>query len=198
VIEPLAVDLLLLRSLLTPEIKIVPGRALMARVVTAEAQTGKGALSIAGMIVDAELPKEVKAGQDIRLVVKEVTPERVVLSMSDQPTVAPPPPAVELPGGGTIRLTTREESSEEGGGRSGADGIHSISLRYDAPALGAVDLRFDLDASGLRVAVALAAGKPFTLGDEASDQLRDSLAEETGRTVSVVVTPRREPLDVYA
>ena len=89
--EPLAVDLLLLRALLTPEIKIIPGRALMARVVTAE-MTGKGALSIAGMIVDAELPKDVKAGQDIRLVVKEVTPQRVVLSMSDQPTVAPPPP----------------------------------------------------------------------------------------------------------
>jgi hypothetical protein len=196
--EALAVDLLLLRSLLTPEIKIVPGRALMARVVTAEAQGGKGALSIAGMIVDAELPKEVKAGQDIRLVVKEVTQQRVVLSMSDQPTIAPPPAAVELPGGGTIRLTTREESSEEGGGGPGPDGSHTISVRYDAPALGAVDLRFDLDPSSLRVSVSLGAGKPFELGDEASDQLRDALAEEAGRAVTVVVTPRREPLDVYA
>jgi hypothetical protein len=32
--EPLAVDLMLLRALLTPEIKITPGRAVMARVVT--------------------------------------------------------------------------------------------------------------------------------------------------------------------
>jgi hypothetical protein len=167
----------------------------MARVVTAE-MTGKGSLSIAGMIVDAELPKDVKAGQDIRLVVKAVTQQRVVLSMSDQPTVTPPPPAVELPGGGTIRLTEHEES-EEGGG-SDADGSHTITLRYDAPVLGAVDLRLDLDAGSLRVAVALAQGKPFSLGQEASDDLRESLADEAGRSVTVVVSARREPLDIYA
>ena len=52
----------------------------MARVVTTAGPGGKGALSIAGVVIDAELPKQVKAGQDLRLVVKEVTAERVVLT----------------------------------------------------------------------------------------------------------------------
>lgn len=195
-IEPLAVDLLLLRSLLTPEIRIAPGRAIMARVVSTAEASGKGALSIAGVVIDADLPKSVRAGQDIRLVVKEVSAERVVLTLSDPAAVAPPPVAVELPGGGKIRLTEREES-EHGASGSPSD-AHTINLRYDAPTLGAVDLRLDLDAGSLRVAIALPHGEPVTLAQGASDDLREELAADGGRSVSVTVSARREPLDVYA
>jgi hypothetical protein len=38
--EPLALDLLLLRAAATPDLKIAPGRVLMARVVSAEAGRG--------------------------------------------------------------------------------------------------------------------------------------------------------------
>lgn len=191
--EPLAVELLLLRSLETAELRIAPGRVLMARIVRADA-SGRGALSIAGAVIEAELPKDVRQGQDIRLVVTEVTPERVVLSMSDPTAFAPTPAPIELPGGGTIRLTEHGQSGHEGTEAAG----HSITLRYDAPALGAVDLRFDLDPGSLRVTAALSPGEPVALAQQASDVLREALAASSDRPVSVVVSARYEPLDLYA
>jgi hypothetical protein len=165
----------------------------MARVVTTAA-SGKGALSIAGTLIEAELPKAVRPGQDIRLVVREVTPERVVLSMSDQTMVAPTPAPAELPGGGRIQVTEREASEQEG-----SDGQrHTITLRYDAPALGTVDLRFELDSGSLRVTAALAQGEPVALAQDASDELRDALAASSDRPVAVTISARYEPMDVYA
>lgn len=165
----------------------------MARVVSLGA-SGKGALSIAGALVEASLPKEVRPGQDIRLVVKEVTAERVVLSLSDPTAVAPVLVPVELPGGGTIRLTEHEQSEHAGS----AGESHTITLRYDAPTLGAVDLRFDLDAGSLRVAAAFSPGAPVTLAQDGSDDLREALAASSDRPVTVVVSARYEPLDLYA
>jgi len=45
--QPLAVELSLLRSLETAELRIAPGRAMMARVVSLN-PAGRGSLSIAG------------------------------------------------------------------------------------------------------------------------------------------------------
>lgn len=208
---PLAIDPRILRTLLTADIKIVPGRALMARVAAVHGG-GRGALSIAGLIVDAELPPGVRAGQDLRLVVREVTPERVLLSLSGDASPAPqapggqtaavpvPPPMsvpVPLPGGGSVRVTERDGGRGDGrsGGRS--DGA-TLALRYDAPALGAVDLRFALDPGTLQVAIAVSPGRPLTLASDQLDRLRRSLSEQLGRAVTVTVAPRHDPLDVYA
>src|SRR5690349_4540551 len=80
--SPLAISPQALRVLVGPDIKIVPGRAVMARVV--QAQPGqKGSLSIAGYLLDAELPEDVQAGQDLRLVVRDVNAERVLLAITD-------------------------------------------------------------------------------------------------------------------
>ncbi|MFZ1994690.1 MAG: hypothetical protein WAU75_11320, partial [Solirubrobacteraceae bacterium] len=79
---PLAVNPQALRVLVGPDIKIVPGRAVMARVVQAPPGQ-KGSLSIAGYLLDAELPENVQAGDDLRLVVRDVTAERVLLAITD-------------------------------------------------------------------------------------------------------------------
>jgi hypothetical protein len=79
---PLAISPQALRVLIGPDIKIVPGRAVMARVVQAP-HGQKGSLSIAGYLLDAELPDDVQAGQDLRLVVKDVNAERVLLAITD-------------------------------------------------------------------------------------------------------------------
>jgi len=81
--QPMAIDPRVLRALLTPEIKIVPGRAMMARVVVADGN-GRGSLSIAGYLLEAELPKDVRTGDDLRLVVRDVSPDRVLLGIADQ------------------------------------------------------------------------------------------------------------------
>jgi len=190
--DPIAVDIRLIRAVLGGEMKVLPGRAMMARVVVADG-LGRGKLAIAGAVIDAEIPKHVRAGQELRLTVRDVSAHQVVLGMSDPPPGAPLA-AAELPGGGVLRVT--EEEAE--GSASGSGGSQSLSLRYDAPALGAVDLRFELDPGSLRVSVSVGAGTPLSLARARADQLRDALTAGVGRPATVTVSPRHEPLDVYA
>jgi hypothetical protein len=227
---PLAISPQALRVLVGPDIKIVPGRAVMARVVQASPGQ-KGALSIAGYLLDAELPENVQAGQNLRLVVRDVNAERVLLTItdpheedqapathqapttqqtdqaqqaqplhaelggwgSDLPLAAQPP--VPLPGGGNVLVTERDAG---GAGGRAAD-RQDVVLRYNAPVLGAVDLRFQMDAGAMSLSVTLPAGQPLELAQAGAENLRQALIQSLpGRAVSVVVAPRREPLDLYA
>jgi hypothetical protein len=196
--DPINVDIRLIRAVLGAELRIAPGRALMARVVTADG-LGRGSLNIAGAVIDAALPKDIQAGQELRLTVRHVSPDRVELSLSDQNAPAAASEAVPLPGGGAVRVSEREAggSGGRGSGGSSAD-LHTLSLRYDAPTLGTVDLRFELDPDTLRVSATVAAGPPYDLALGNAGELRDALTEALGRPVTVDVSPRREPLDVYA
>jgi hypothetical protein len=100
-----------------------------------------------------------------------------------------------------VRVSERDADSEGGSDRATAPGTgrHVLALAYDAPALGTVDLRFELDPGSLRVNVALAAGAPAARATDAAAELRDALSQALdGRPVTVEITPRREPLDVYA
>jgi hypothetical protein len=194
--EPLAVDLMLLRSVLGTEMKIAPGRGLMAHVMRADG-SGRGAISIAGAVLEAELPTHVRAGQDVRLVVRSVSADRVVLSLSDQPLAPPPlPPAIPLPGGGSIRIVDSED--ERASARGQRPGRQMLALRYDAPALGPVDLRFDLDPGSLRLAVTLDAGEPLRRAQTEAVSLRQALEDNVDRSVGLKLLPRPGALDVYA
>lgn len=198
--QPLAVDPRVLRAVLGTEIKVMPGRALMARVVLAD-ERGRGSLSIAGFLVEAELPRDVRAGDDLRLIVREVTPERVVLTLSGdqqatsaQQAVPPAPAAIPLPGGATLQVTEHESR----GGTGGASGPHTLALRFQAPALGDVDLRFRLDPGAVAVGVTVDPGGPLDAARADADTLRAALSGAVQRAVSITVAPRRQPLDVYA
>ncbi|HEY6522339.1 MAG TPA: hypothetical protein VIY10_01150 [Solirubrobacteraceae bacterium] len=223
---PLAINPQALRVLVGPDIKIVPGRAVMARVVQAPPGQ-KGSLSIAGYLLDAELPENVQAGQDLRLVIRDVNAERVLLAITDpheeghaqpnqqaqpatqapqaQPVHAPggwdpdpsltAPPPVPLPGGGEVQVTERDA----GGAGGEAGDRQNVLLRYNAPALGSVDLRFQMDAGALSLSVTLPAGQPLELAQAGAESLRQALRQAVpGRAVAVTVAPRREPLDLYA
>jgi hypothetical protein len=196
--DPINVDIRLIKAVLGTELRIAPGRALMARVVTADG-LGRASLNIAGAVIDASLPKDIQAGQELRLTVAHVSPDRVELSLSGQNPAAfaaAASEAVPLPGGGTVQVAERDA----GGGAGGPQGAgrHALSLRYDTPTLGAIDLRFELDPETLRVSATLAAGQPFDLALDSAGKLGDALAAAVGRPVKVDVVPRREPLDVYA
>ena len=193
--DPIAVDIRLIRAVLGGELRVVPGRSIMARVVSVDG-FGRGTLAIAGAAIDAELPKHVQAGQELRVTVRHVSPGQVVLGLSDQ---APPaaPAAVALPGGGLVRVFDEENAGSSQRG-AGAGASHALSLRYDAPALGPVDLRFELDPGALRVRVAVADGTPVSLAQARAGELREALRAGTGRAVEVTVAPRHDPLDVYA
>jgi hypothetical protein len=192
--DPIAVDVRMVRALLGSELRLTPGRVLMARVVATGA-SGRGALNIAGSVIDAELPGSVRAGQELRLIVRHVTPEKVVLSLSDQTPTTATPAAIPLPGGGGLRVT--DQDAEDSANEAASD-AHVLSLRYDAPTLGAVDLRFELRPSSLRLAVSLQAGDSVQRAQAGADELQRTLREILGRSVSVAVTARREPIDIYA
>jgi hypothetical protein len=199
--QPLAVDAALLRTVLSGDIKLTIGRELMARVASVGAE-GRGVVSLAGVLLEAELPDNVRAGAELRLAVRELTPEKVVLAIQQddqqqQPLAAPiEAPRVPLPGGGFVKVTERDA-----GGRAGSDPAddqsQTVTVRYDAPNLGQIDLHFTLSAGALALTVAVAPGA-YETADDHSSQLQSTLASATERPATVTVVARREPVEVFA
>jgi hypothetical protein len=208
----LAVDLALVRDVLLPDLRLTIGRAMMARVVTPGTADAKGTLSIAGYLLDAELPRGLRAGQELRLEVRDMDAHRVLLGISERPehaepqAQAPPPHSqqvpggwVPLPGGATLRIVEDQLEQEQGGGADRRDGeSRTVALRLDGAALGAIDLRLQLSPDALRVDVALAPGAPMQAATADADALHAALLAGADRAVSVTVSPRHDPLDLYA
>jgi hypothetical protein len=196
----LALDLALVRDVLLPGLSLTPGRAMMARVVDADEGDG-GTLAIAGYLLEAELPKEMAAGQNVRLVVREVTADRVLLGASPEPPAAAPqtPPLaapIQLPGGALLRVL--EDGGQEGGSGGDGHGDHALGLLLDLPGLGPLELRFGLDAASVRAAIATDPGPALAQAQAQAGELREALARVCGRPATVTVSARRQPLDLYA
>jgi hypothetical protein len=197
--QPLAIDAALLRAVLTPDLNLALGRELMARVATLTGD-GRGILNLAGVPLPAELPDNVKAGDELRLVVRELTPDKVVLAIQDdsaQSQPAPPlvdAPRVPMPRGGSLQVTDRDAASS----RRGQDGTHTLTLRYDAAAFGPIDMTFTLSSGALRLALTVPQGSSYQAAECAAKGLAGRLTDATERPASVTVSPRREPIEVYA
>ncbi|MFL5816407.1 MAG: hypothetical protein ACJ76L_02285 [Conexibacter sp.] len=189
--RPLAVDLVLLRST-APDLPLVVGRILAARVVERHGQ--HGVINLAGAYLTAELPDEVQAGDRLRLVVQEASGERAVLALAQEPPSGAqvPPPLAEAPLSGERVVLASE-------GDAGADGerAHVVTVRFEGRALGTVELRVALDDELVHALVALAEGPGLALGRERSGALRAVLAQAAGRQAEVEVVARPNPLDVY-
>jgi hypothetical protein len=200
-VQAIAVNLQLLRAVLLPDVKLTLGRELMARVVGNE-PGARGSLSIAGLLIDAELPPELSEGDEIKLQVRELTPERVVLAMQSDDAPPTPPPLVpdsatgaQL-GSGDIQLRERHRSDH--GGQSPEQATHTLAIRYDAPSAGPVDLYFVLTPDALHVQVTVAAGETFDTAKERAENLGDALQDSAARAATVTVRPRFDPVDLYA
>jgi hypothetical protein len=197
--QPLAIDAALLRAVLTPDLKLTVGRELMARVAALTGD-GRGTLNLAGVPLQAELPDNVKAGDELRLVVRELTPEKVVLAIQDDAGQAQPPPPfvdaprVPMPQGGSVQVTDRDATSAQ----RGQDGTHTLTLRYDAATFGPIDMTFTLSSGALRLTLTVPQGSSYAAADGASQGLAERLTAATERPASVTVSPRREPIEVYA
>ena len=179
-----------------PDLLLRPGMTLFARV--AEREGRHGIIVLAGSPLVAELPDEVQVGDKLRLLVQDTRGERVAMKLvQEQPTAPPHTPVVglPLPDGSHARLSVEQRT--EGGGDEDPDQA-SITIHYSAPALGQVGFVLSLAPGAISARAELAAGQPFELASEASDALRERLAEATGRAAQVTVVPRREPLDLYA
>ena len=168
-----AAELILLRTAL-PAPTLRAGSVVVARVLE------NRLLSLAGARVAATLPDEVKPGDVLKLRVKELAPERIVLQI-----VPGPPPAataaVALPGGATARIVEDDESS-------GGAGARAVVLRYDSPTLGRLDIR--LSAAGATVHAT--EGPPAQAARAAAGDLAAAL------NAPVAVVGRRSALDARA
>jgi hypothetical protein len=188
--DPLAVDLTLLLRTLESEVRLAPGRVLMGRVVDNGDPT-RAKLSIAGKLLDAQLPSHLQDGQEVRLTVREVTAERVVLSLSN-------PLAAEAPRQPSERSELAGADGDEeaaGGSREGGPGV---LLRYQAPTLGAVDISLQMRAGALSAVVGVRAGGAHTLARGEAAALRERLAGATGLPVDLVIQARHDPIELYA
>jgi len=194
------VNAMLLRAA-APDLALLPGRSLMASVLERGPQH-VGIINLAGAILTAELPEDVRPGDRLRLVVKEATNERLLLQIAPPreaqhaaPTLQPPAPAeVNLPAGRSIALVERRTGGRGGRGSAVEE---AVTLRLRMPALGELEVTVAQDAAATRVRVLLPP-EAVALGAQRSQELRAALESRIGRPADVAVAPRRRPLDVYA
>jgi hypothetical protein len=190
-VEPVvAIQTLLLRAQL-PELPLWPGASVVARVLSrGEAH---GVIVIAGVPLTAQLPEQVgAAGETLRLTVQDVTPERVTLQLQEvvPPAGQPPAPPADRP-----RVTVEDAPRRV---QAGGEERASVAVAFHSTTLGRLDLRIELAGTRVHVAVEAATGHPFDIAAAAAGRLEDGLQARTGLAAEVLVTPRRDPLDVYA
>jgi hypothetical protein len=191
--DPIAVTAALLRNQL-PDVPIREGATIMARV--ASRGESHAVIVIAGLPLTAALPPEVEPGATLKLKVKAVSAERVWLQIEPQPSTpasVPGQPAAapaEPP-----RLAVEEPPAR----RRGADGEPAdvVSLAFNSPELGRLDLRLELRGERLLAEVTTPAGRPHSLASTNAERLRANL-EAVGLEATVTVRPRQAPLDLYA
>jgi hypothetical protein len=195
----LRVEAHMLRTLL-PDLVLREGMKVVASV--AERAGQKGIIVLAGTPLAAQLPDDVQAGDVLRLIVTETSSERIVLRIADAqqaPQAQPLVVALPLPEGMQARIAVAERD-ESAGSRAGADEEHDVRLTYASARLGTLDLHLALTAGGelVRVNVRARAGAPYELAERNATELQEAIAAATGRTAQVLVSPRHDPLDVYA
>jgi hypothetical protein len=190
--RPLAVDLVLLRST-APDLALVVGRVLAARVVERHGQ--HGVISLAGAYLTAELPEEVQVGDRLRLVVQEASGERAILALAQEPpSPAQVPPPLAEAASGRDRVVVL---ASEGDGGADRERAHVVTVRFEGKALGTVELRVALDDLLVHARAAFADGPPLELARLRADALRSALAAAAARSAEVEILARPNPLDVY-
>jgi len=173
-----------------PELTLRPGASIVGRVLSRGAD--HGVLVIAGVPLTAQLPPEIgKTGETLRLMVSDVTPERVTLQLEQvlPPGGQPAPLPADRP-----RVAVQEQPRKvlvDGEERS------TVALSFSSPALGRLDLRLEVGGTRVRAGVEAPPGRSYELADAAGARLQASLHAGTGLEADVQVTPRREPLDLY-
>jgi hypothetical protein len=195
----LRVEATMLRALL-PDLVLREGMKVVASV--AERAGQKGIIVLAGTPLAAQLPDDVQAGDVLRLIVTDTSSERIVLRIADAQQAPQAPPvvvALPLPDGMQARIAVAERD-ESAGSRAGGDDEHVVRLTYASARLGTLDLHLALTAGGelVRVDIRARAGAPYELAERNAAELQEAIAAATCKAAQVLVSPRHDPLDVYA
>jgi hypothetical protein len=198
-VQPIAVQLIMLQQAM-PDVTLRLGQSLFARV--AERHGDRGILMIAGQPLVAQLPEHVRPGDVLKLSVRDISAEQVVMQLHEGKEAAqvaaqgPQTVPVPMPGGVPARILVDDQASGGGAGQGGE--AHAVAVTYESPALGPINFRIGMDASNVVADVRVAAGAPLELASAAADVLRAALAGATERAAHVTVTPRPGSFDVSA
>ena len=200
--DAIQLNAVLLRNLL-PDIRMTPGSTFVGRVMDRHA--GHGLLNLGGTVLVAQLPEGVEAGARLRLAVSDVTPDHVVMQIVDASPgpaqaqgqapaapAAPPSVAIPLPDGTQAQMRLEVTEEEHDPARPGGASTKAVTVHYESPALGRVDVRLVLGPNGLVAGVGAAAGAPVRLATEHAGELRAALSRVMGRPVDVHVGRRTE------
>jgi hypothetical protein len=198
-VQPIAVQLIMLQQAM-PDVTLRLGQSLFARV--AERHGERGILMIAGQPLVAQLPEHVRAGDVLKLAVRDISAEQVVMQLHEGREAAPAAQQgpqtvpVPVPGGVPARIVVDDKASGGGAGEGGE--AHAVALTYESPALGPINFRIGMDAANVVADVRVTAGAPLEVASAAADALRSALAQSTERTAHVTVAPRPGSFDVSA
>jgi hypothetical protein len=197
--QPIAVQLITLQQVM-PDVTLRMGQSLLARV--AERHGDRGILMIAGQPLVATLPENVRAGDVLKLAVRDITAEQVVMQMHEGKEAAQAQQgsqnAVPLafPGQPPSQIIVDDQAG--GGDGAGEGDVSTVAVTYESPALGAINFRLGMDGSRVAVEVRVAAGAPLEVASAAAEALRERLAAATDRAASVTVAPRPGSFNVSA
>ena len=194
--DAIQLNAVLLRNLL-PDLKMTPGATFVGRIM--ERHQHHGLLNLGGTVLLAKLPEGVEAGARLRLAVADVTPDHVVMQIvqdagppaQQHVAQAPPAVAVPLPDGSQAQMRL-EVVEEEDPANPGGPGTTAVTVHYDSPNLGRVDVRLVLGPNGLVAGVGAAPGVPVQLAEQHVGELRAGLSRAMGRPVDVHVGRRTE------
>jgi hypothetical protein len=202
--DAIQVNAVLLRNLL-PDLRLNVGSTFVGRIM--ERHMAHGLLNLGGTVLVAKLPEGVEAGARLRLAVSEVTPEHVVMRIipdaggnagpqQQLPAAPQTPPAVSvpLPDGSMAAMRLEVDADDTSGAGLLGEGpaTKAVTVHYDSPTLGRVDVRLVLGPNGLVAGVGAAAGMPVQLAGQHADELRAGLSRAMGRPVDVHVGRRVE------
>lgn len=197
--QPIAVQLITLQQVM-PEVTLRLGQSLLARVAARHGD--RGILMIAGQPLVAQLPENVRAGDVLKLAVKDISAEQVVMQLHEGKEAAAEHPVrsdaavIPFPGQPPSQIVVDDQAS--GGDGAGEGDVAAIALTYESPALGPINLRIGMDPSAVAAEVRVGAGAPLELSQAAASVLRDALAASTERAATVTVAPRPGSFDVSA
>jgi hypothetical protein len=195
-------------------VQLREGATVVARVVSAGGEGRDGVLALAGVVVRARLPRGVRAGQKLALVVAGVEGEKIVLRRA---RAAGRKAAATVPGRLVAALATRGDGEllrvalalsggvvQLPGGRTAAIGQDEedetvrmddeegvVSLVLHAPGLGPLEARVRLVGGRVEVAVTAEPGEASEIARREAAALAARIGAAAGTAATVVVAQRR-------
>jgi hypothetical protein len=200
--------------------RLEPDSELVARLVSAPANGGRGLISLAGMMLEAQLPSGLLPGQKLHLKVVEARTEQLRVRIvtpggeADETTDTVTKLAGELaargdgalmraalhladgsplwlPGGVAAQIHVDPEAEGDAGADGPARGpAGEAGFVLHSPELGAIEVRLRMAEGAVQATVVTAPGEAARLAAEGLPDLVAALEHATGRPAAAMAAPR--------